>query len=351
MTGGGAISAGPEARAQAAEWCLRLGGEDLSAADETALRVWLDADPAHGALLEAAMAAWGAVGAQASRPRVIALRSAALDDAHRAQRQQQRRAGRAGRAAWLRAAAVVLVVVGGLAAGGVMLNRPRVLETAQGERRSVTLGDGSVVSLDAATRLKVRYQGRQRRLWLERGRASFVVAKDPLRPFSVAAGGKVVVATGTQFSVELLRKQVRVVLFEGKVAVLGDEGEGRPWKAATPSPRTEQDLKPGQQLLASITVAPDAPGQITRVDAPSARAWEGGQLIFEAEPLDQAVERLNRYGGTPLRIGDARAGDVRISGVFRSDDVGAFVTGVTAVFPVRARREGGAVVLESVAPG
>jgi transmembrane sensor len=350
MSGAAFIPAGPEARAQAAEWCLRLGGEDLSVADEIALRTWLDADPAHVALLETAMAAWGAVGEQASRPRVIALRSAALDDAHRAQRSQGR-AGRAERTAWLRTAAVVLVIVGGLVAGGVALYRPRVLETAQGERHTFTLRDGSVVSLDAATRLKVRYQGRQRRLWLERGRASFVVAKDPLRPFSVAAGGKVVVATGTQFSVELLRKQVRVVLFEGKVAVLGDEGEGRPWKAATPSRQGEQDLRPGQQLLASTTIAPSAPGRITRVDAPSARAWEGGQLIFEAEPLDQAVERLNRYGGTPLRIGDARAGDIRISGVFRSDDVAAFVTGVTAVFPVRARREGDAVVLESVAPG
>jgi transmembrane sensor len=67
------------------------------------------------------------------------------------------------------------------------------------------------------------YDGGRRRLWLDSGRAKFSVAKDPLRPFSVAAGDKLVVATGTVFSVERLTGQMRVVLYEGHVAVLDDK--------------------------------------------------------------------------------------------------------------------------------
>src|SRR3546814_14684556 len=51
--------------------------------------------------------------------------------------------------------------------------------------------------------------------------------KDPLRPFSVAAAGKIVVATGTEFSVELLGRETRVILYEGHVAVLNGSAATR----------------------------------------------------------------------------------------------------------------------------
>lgn len=50
-------------------------------------------------------------------------------------------------------------------------------------RRVVALADGSMLSLDASTRVDVRYLGDRRELWLRSGRAKFVVAKDPLRLF------------------------------------------------------------------------------------------------------------------------------------------------------------------------
>src|SRR3546814_10479709 len=49
----------------------------------------------------------------------------------------------------------------------------------------------------------------------------------PLRPFSVAAAGKIVVATGTEFSVELLGRETRVILYEGHVAVLNGSAATR----------------------------------------------------------------------------------------------------------------------------
>src|SRR3546814_12464145 len=47
------------------------------------------------------------------------------------------------------------------------------------------------------------------------------------RPFSVAAAGKIVVATGTEFSVELLGRETRVILYEGHVAVLNGSAATR----------------------------------------------------------------------------------------------------------------------------
>src|SRR6185312_13630366 len=171
-----------------------------------------------------AASAWQAFDEVATLPEIVALRAEALESLRRANRGRWARSfvGRRGATLWIAAALVVAIVAGGVWRYYV----PRAYVTGVGERRVVSLSDGSQVSLDAATEVDVRYLGDRRQLWLKRGRAAFTVAKDPLRPFSVAAADKVVVATGTRFSVELLHDQVHVVLYQGHVAVLDDTGQG-----------------------------------------------------------------------------------------------------------------------------
>ncbi|MBO9708519.1 MAG: FecR domain-containing protein [Caulobacter sp.] len=332
-----------QAREEAALWCVRLADDDLTHEEHARLHAWFEVDEAHRGLLDEAVAAWRAVEEQAARPGMIALRGEALEDLRRAQRGLWARPSRRP-AVWTALAACLVVSVAAGVAWKASL--PDVYRTTEGERRIVELADGSRASLDSATVLKVKYESGRRRLWLDKGRAKFSVAKDPLRPFSVAAGEKLVVATGTVFSVERLTGQMRVVLYEGHVAVL-DDRNGRPDGAVpikvgtTPA---EKVLTPDHELVTSTStdatvVIPADPGR--------ARSWENGQLVFQDEPMDLAVERVNRYARGKLRIGDPGVGRLRISGVFTSGDTEAFVDGVTAVLPVRAEASGGVTVLTS----
>jgi transmembrane sensor len=229
---------------------------------------------------------------------------------------------------------------------------PQIYETGVGERRVVALKDGSRISLDAATVVKVRYSGDKRLLWLDHGRAKFDVAKDALRPFSVTAADKMVVATGTAFSVELINAEVRVVLYEGHVAVLKRETQpGKP-DAVTPieidRAPAERLLKPGRELI-----MPDrSPAQLVTqvaalepVDPERSLSWEGGLLVFNDEPLDIVVQRMNRYAAKPLSVGDPATGRLRISGVFRAGDTESLVQGLAAGFGVQARTSGDGVAL------
>ena len=226
-----------------------------------------------------------------------------------------------------------------LAAGLWWRYIPTRYQTGIGERRVVALADGSSVSLDAASEVDVRYLDGRRRLWLRKGRAMFTVAKDPLRPFSVEAGDRMVVATGTRFSVEKLKGEVRVVLFEGHVAVTGPREGGKP---AAPirlrdgaGPADEQ-LVPGREMV----VAEAAPlAQVATVDPAQAAGWEAGLLQFSDQPLALAVQQMDRYSPIRLTVGDAAAAAIPISGQFRSGDTDAFVEGVTAVFPVTAEKK------------
>lgn len=304
----------------------------------------MDADVEHRAAFERASFIWRALDGRVAPPELVAMR---IDALSALSGQDDEPAPSWWQRPWLRRSGMGALAASIVAAVTFAFFQPapasQAVEyaTALGERRVVMLDDGSRLSMDAASEVTVAYTGDKRQLELKSGRAKFDVAKDPLKPFTVAAGDKLIVATGTSFSVEILNGEVNVTLFEGHVAVL-DRVTKRP--AAVPRSgslgATDQLLKPGQEL----SLPANGVGMLEAIDPAAARSWESGQLSFAGEPLAQAVERMNRYSHTKFAIGDAAAGRVEISGVFNSDNVDGFVSDVTSVFPVRTVRRGGEVV-------
>ena len=324
---------------QAATWAARLADGLESPRQEADFQAWLDADPLNGTALDEIVMAWRTVETYAASAEVMALRQAALASGRRGLRRRAQ-ASSVRQLGWALAAACLVLM---LAIGGAWYRyTPRVYETGVGERRLVALSDGSKLSLDAATVVKVRYTGDRRQLWLERGRARFEVAHNPLRPFSVTAGDEVVVATGTAFSVELVKREVRVVLYEGHVMVLDRTHDEVRRTVAVGERRLPADelLAPGRELILPVTVASQAVPRasvVASLDPSRSLSWEAGQLVFEDEPLELVVERMNRYASTPLVIADATTGAIRVSGVFRAGDTEALVQGLSAAFGVKSR--------------
>lgn len=337
--------------AAAALWALRLAEGEMTPEQQAAFDAWLDTDPRHGALLEETVGAWRAVDHYAGAEPMMALREAALASARRTLRGGRGRFPVRHVVSGLLAATLVLAIGGGLLWARLA---PRVYETGVGERQVVALKDGSKISLDAATVVRVRYADGKRQLWLEHGRAKFDVAKDALRPFSVTAADKVVVATGTAFSVELIKTQVRVVLYEGHVAVLKRDAASGSAQAARETTieigqvPAERLLVPGRELIlpddSPARLAPQA-AAVESADPVRSLSWEGGLLVFEDEPLDIVVDRMNRYAVKPLVVGDATTGRLRISGVFRAGDTEGLVQGLAVGFDVKARTSAQSIAL------
>ncbi|MDR3511189.1 MAG: FecR domain-containing protein [Caulobacteraceae bacterium] len=332
--------------AEASAWRTSLAETRLETSP--AFEAWLDTDPENPRAWEQVNGPWVAVGEAAASPEWMALRQHAL---HRARRHGRRRwrtvrlpllAGSIGAAA---AAAVI-----GLWVAGAMLNG-QDYRTALGERRVVTLSDGSKVSLDSNTRVHVLYSKDARKLELLSGQARFDVAHDVSRPFSVHARHETVVATGTAFNIDLLGERVRVTLLEGHVTVLADaEGAGpgpavlRPRaslsRAGSARPAAVE-LAAGQGLVGE----PSAGAQVVVASLERATAWESGQLIFEDEPLGAVTERVSRYTDQPIVVDPSAAG-LRLSGVFNTGDVETFVDTVTHYLPVQSNlRPDGSIIL------
>lgn len=338
---------------EAGRWCRILAERPLSADEAQAFETWFDADPGHRSAFERATFMWRAMDGSNSSPDLVAIRMKALsllagqDDKPVTEEEPI--------PAWWRRPLARRTGIGVIAASiaaviSLILFRPvpspDTLEyaTALGERRVIMLEDGSRLSMDAASQVSVEYSEDKRELVLKSGRAKFDVAKNPLKPFTVAAGDKLIVATGTSFSVEILDGEVNVVLFEGHVAVL-NRATKRPAIVPASGRMEAADalLQPGQEL----TLRSNGVGKLEDVDVAVARSWEAGQLDFDDEPLAQAIERINRYSSSKFVVGDAGAASVRISGVFNADDIDGFVSNLVLAFPLKAVRRGNEIVLVS----
>jgi transmembrane sensor len=350
----------PQLLEQAAAWRARLGESPGLQSEE--FSSWLAEDARHREAWRAVQEPWDVLGQHGVAPSVIELRRAALAHAHDAVRSTL----------WpkrFRRPAMVAAAAAGVLAAGAFLfwqqHRTDVFQTGFGERRLVTLADGSQITLDSRSEVTVRYTADARALTLIRGQAQFDVAHDVARPFAVTAEGHKVVATGTEFDVDLLGRKLLVTLLKGHVVVLPQSAAAIPWipnatsagaGSATPAGAASRAssaagdatsriyLDPGEQLVISSSSVP----QINHVDIERVTAWERGEIVFDNEPLESVIQRMNRYGPRHIIIGDEHAGSLRISGVFHEGDVDGFVSTIASYLSVRAsERPDGNVVLTS----
>ncbi len=222
------------------------------------------------------------------------------------------------------AAAVVIAVA---ALGWQMM--PQTYSTGIGEQRLIQLADGSQVTLNTDSVLKVRVDTHQRHVELARGEAYFDVAKLGGVPFVVESGRTEVRVTGTHFNVRQGDPQtdpsVRVDVLEGRV-LAGAHAATQPSGAAV--------------LLASQAVILDRNGLVrwrgvadeTRIDD-----WRQGRVYFNETPLRDAVADMNRYSKTHLVITTPGIADMPVSGVFRAGAADSFARALSLAYALHAQ--------------
>jgi transmembrane sensor len=315
--------------AQAAAWRVRLAENDLEGCPE--LSDWLNADAGNVAAWKQVQDDWALFEDHATSPEILELRSAALAHAHEAGRGRWVRSRRFASAHRLGIAAGILI----LAAGGLFawMKQPDVYSTRPGERRIVTLADGSQIALDSRSEVRVAYSTHARELTLTKGQARFDVVHDFERPFSVTADGHEVIATGTSFNVDLFGPTLLVTLIEGRIVVSPTPALSDPTKVEIPLPRITLDA--GEQVV----FAPKSPPSVARVNLGQTTAWENGEIVSENDSLTTVVARVNRYAQHAVVIGDSETADLRISGVFHTGDIDGFIGTIVAYLPVRADKD------------
>lgn len=329
----------PKQLAEAVRWASLLADRNdafASESEDRELERWLAADPLHPQALDEVVQSWQAVDAAAGHPEIEAMRQMALG--HAGGRRSATPDWWSRRWKQFAASIALLFAVGGIPLWYGMA--PTTYATTIGERRVVTLDDGSRLSLDAETTVKTSYDKGRRMFWLEKGRAKFSAARDVLRPLTVTAGDKTIVANDTEFSVERIASQVRIILYKGDMALL----ERRETCACDVQIKLRDahaaagSLAPANEVI--LTNGLPAEGRnfvVASVNAERSLSWEAGMLSFKDEPLGQVVYRFNRYARKPLVVSDTDTAQLRISGTFDATDTNGLIEGLNAAFGVRAK--------------
>lgn len=165
--------------------------------------------------------------------------------------------------------------------------------TRKGQKSRITLSDGSVVHLNADSKLTFpeRFNGSTREVILE-GEAFFEVTRKENMPFIVRTGDITTTVLGTTFNINTYQQDnLSVAVATGKVLVTRKSNE--------------LALNASDSLLLipnQIAHYDPTSGQLERktTDIRHLIAWKDKVLVFQDKNLDQAIEILERWYGTEI---------------------------------------------------
>ena len=195
------------------------------------------------------------------------------------------------------------------------------VRTGKGERRRITLADGSQLQVNTDSALDIHYDGQQRLLRLHHGEISVQTASDPrARPFTVLTREGRIRALGTRFCVRSDEGSCQVSVQQHAVEI---RPQGQPQLALRLE--TGQSVRFNSQHIAPVSAV-----------APGADAWTQGMLTVIEWRLADFVSELRRYRHGVVRC-DERVADLRLSGAFPLDDTDTLLENLGAALPVKVR--------------
>lgn len=329
----------------AARWLARHD-RGLNPQEQREFDAWLAGDSRQAAAYERVCAAWD-TSERAKEVPELARMAQELDEQTRAR--PLRRAWPWYPAFGLAAAAAVAVFVGVWQwrapaslrpeAGAITANYRVIPNTV----RRLVLEDGSIAELRGSdSAIQARFTPGERRVLLLSGEVHFEVAKNPNRPFVVAAGRITVRAVGTAFNVQLNVANLAVVVTEGRVSVASE-----PERAAGAPRQKSEQLAPlltaGQRASLARETPTHAPvllkiDTLTTSELDELLAWQATWLVFDRTPLADTIEAFNRHGSKHLVIEDAALRTRRLTGKFRTDNVEGFLRLLERTMDVKVER-------------
>ncbi|WIO73975.1 FecR domain-containing protein [Porticoccaceae bacterium LTM1] len=220
--------------------------------------------------------------------------------------------------------------------------------TRIGEQKTFSLSDGSTLTLNTGTVLRVQINDNFRKVILDKGEAFFDIEKDEQRPFSVDLGEKTISVLGTQFNIRKQPESFTMALVEGVVALHNSDEPLSATSTAIPFGGTSEEqinLNPQSQqtIKAGWVVSYNQNNQtlLAQQDADISRrhAWTNGFIPFSGESLVNLVNELNRYSGKKILIGDSSIMDLQVYAGIRVDQIDQTLKALEMTLPIRIEQD------------
>lgn len=296
----------------AAAWAVRMDRGSLSEDDAEALETWLAEDPRRlGALMRARALFTRTESAWSLEP--VFNPSAFTPPPERTRRWAL---------AWGAGGAIAASAGAGIIGYG--LTASKAYATTRGEMRQVPLEDGSRLTLNTLSKVRIGTYYGSRDIRLETGELLLSLAGEQKLDYILRVGDwRLRAASAVFFVSHLPARPPQVSVHRGMIDVAG--------------PGSAKGVRLGQDRRLVLTPAAGleqrieklSPDQLTRE-----LAWLNGQLSFHDESLDDAVRAFARYSERPIVIRDPALARETVSGRYAADDPAGFAQAIGTAFGV-----------------
>jgi len=301
---------------QAVQWLVRLRAGQASESDLHAFEAWRTADVQHEAawkcLTVALSATLGDIGKDF--PRTLSPSLLWRDRATRALR---------GRRGFIALTAAALGVTSAAIVARQLhapLESPgSIMTSGTGERKQVTLSDGTDILLDARSRIDVAMDATHRHIDLQEGAVSLHVPEAGQRPLVIRTLQGEVTATHARVMVRQELGRTLVVVLQNSVHVVARSGL-----------RLRLDAGTGVRFDSHII-------DTVRTDLIDDAAWQAGAIQVRARTLLHVISTLRPYHFGVLRVSSA-AGGLIVTGRYTLDDVGQTLATLASQLPITVRK-------------
>ncbi|CAM4375990.1 FecR domain-containing protein [Pseudoalteromonas ostreae] len=291
----------PDTIQQAAVWMARLWADDVNQQDKRAFQAWYDAEPEHAI-------AW-----QQLERLQEAFHKAPQSELSRAVLTHKKKG--LSRRQLLVLGLFSLTNLGLIFAGRASQPRGREYITAVGELKTVTLSDGTIMTMNTDTRVYVDFDQSVRRLHLLQGEISVSSARHTASLYVTTRDGKAV-PIGTRFTVKQQEHHTLVAVYEGVVELRPEQSvQLLRLKATQQAAFNPNSIMPIQHLFTTKPL------------------WLEHKIQANGSKLTDFIADLARYRRGVISV-EPQLAKYKVTGTFSTSDTDKTLQHLSEILPI-----------------
>jgi transmembrane sensor len=213
----------------------------------------------------------------------------------------------------------------------------KVLESQYTVQKNIILPDNTIVSLDAQTKMEIKYFNDKRIVTLLKGTVFFDIGEDKNRPFIIYAKRNIIEDIGTRFEVNLQDNFTNVKVKEGVVKISRISNENK-------------DLESLYVLRKEDSVTLNKYGKISsikKIPLNKIAIWEDDNIVFDDTPLIDAINKFLKYTSKKVEL-DKQIYNIKVTGNFKTHELVNFINSLTLIYPIKIEKKDSILYLHKI---